>query len=424
MRLAGGTRSLSYTRGIGFQKFCGAILFALLACGPLLAQETHPAWRAVEWQAARREKAALLEHEKLSSADVRLNAIRDGRVIERFTQGLSGFRLVLGGMPTGQGFAIGPEYLRRDLAHGQLEFRTSARGALSKAVLLDLQVSLPRLAHNKAFVDFYAAHQNSPRIDYYGPGPDSRKDDRTNFRLETNSYDFTAGVKPISQLRLGVTGGFLQANTGPGNHEEFPTTEDLFVPAMASGLFDQPDFWRGGFMAHFDYRDNPGGARSGGSYIARFLAYDDRNLGLHDFRRLELDAQQYIPFFNKRRVIALRVNSRMSYANNGQSVPFYLQPTIGGSDDLRGFRSYRFYADNAIVANAEYRWETFSGLDAALFFDAGKVAEKRSQVNFHNLEAAAGFGLRFNVRNNTFMRIDVGFSHEGTQIWLKFANPF
>jgi hemolysin activation/secretion protein len=101
-----------------------------------------------------------------------------------------------------------------------------------------------------------------------------------------------------------------------------------------------------------------------------------------------------------------------------------LQQTIVGSDDLRGFRRYRFYADNAIVVNAEYRWETFSGLDAALFFDAGKVAEKRSQVNFHNLEAAAGFGLRFNVRNNTFMRIDVGFSHEGTQIWLKFANPF
>jgi len=31
-------------------------------------------------------------------------------------------------------------------------------------------------------------------------------------------------------------------------------------------------------------------------------------------------------------------------------------------------------------------------------------------------------GLRFNVRNNVFLRLDVGFSHEGFQVWVKF-NP-
>ena len=74
--------------------------------------------------------------------------------------------------------------------------------------------------------------------------------------------------------------------------------------------------------------------------------------------------------------------------------------------------------------NAEYRWESFTGLDMALFFDAGKVTPKRSQINFHDLETAAGFGLRFNVRNSTFMRFDFGFSHEGFRLWFKFGNPF
>jgi hypothetical protein len=32
--------------------------------------------------------------------------------------------------------------------------------------------------------------------------------------------------------------------------------------------------------------------------------------------------------------------------------------------------------------------------------------------------------MRFNVRNDVFMRIDAGFSHEGYQVWLKFNNVF
>jgi hypothetical protein len=35
-----------------------------------------------------------------------------------------------------------------------------------------------------------------------------------------------------------------------------------------------------------------------------------------------------------------------------------------------------------------------------------------------------GFGLRFNVRNSTFLRTDVGFSHEGFQVWVKFSDIF
>jgi len=122
-------------------------------------------------------------------------------------------------------------------------------------------------------------------------------------------------------------------------------------------------------------------------------------------------------------LIALAGAATLSYPNGTSAVPFYLQPTLGGSEDLRGFRSYRFYDDNLLVVNAEYRWEAFSGLDMAVFFDAGKVAPKRSQLNFHNLETSTGFGLRFNMRNRTFFRIDTGFSHEGFQVWLKFGTP-
>jgi hypothetical protein len=76
------------------------------------------------------------------------------------------------------------------------------------------------------------------------------------------------------------------------------------------------------------------------------------------------------------------------------------------------------------LLNVEYRYEIFSGLDMAIFADAGKVAPRRDLINFRNLESTVGFGLRFNVRNNVFMRIDTGFSQEGFQVWLKFNDIF
>jgi hemolysin activation/secretion protein len=101
-----------------------------------------------------------------------------------------------------------------------------------------------------------------------------------------------------------------------------------------------------------------------------------------------------------------------------------MQPALGGSEDLRGYRPYRFRGDNMLVMNAEYRWEVFSGLDMAVFADAGKVAMKKSDLIATNLETSVGFGLRFHERDKTFLRIDVGFSHEGFQVWVKFTDVF
>jgi outer membrane protein assembly factor BamA len=101
-----------------------------------------------------------------------------------------------------------------------------------------------------------------------------------------------------------------------------------------------------------------------------------------------------------------------------------MQPTLGGQDDLRGFRPFRFRDKNLLLLNTEYRWEVFSGLDMAVFGDAGKVFARKSQLNLKDLETSAGFGFRFNARNNVFLRLDVGFSHEGFQVAMKFNNLF
>ena len=105
----------------------------------------------------------------------------------------------------------------------------------------------------------------------------------------------------------------------------------------------------------YDWRDNSSSPTSGGRYSAQYVRYLDQNLGAYN--RLDLDASQFIPLVNHTHVIALHAASSLTDTSANQHVPFYLQPTLGGPDTLRGYRFDRFYGDNSTLATAEYRWE-------------------------------------------------------------------
>jgi hypothetical protein len=372
----------------------------------------------------RDKKSAELKPEESSGTERALVQVQERRLIERFTYGIHGVRIRLGGLPTGQGFALGPEYFRPDLADGKVAVRAGVSGSIGRAVVMDAAVQFPRLAGGRMFASLGSSYSNLPRLDYYGPGPDSEKTGRSQYRLEVTRAVGEAGFRVMRHLSIGAKGGYLATNTGPGNNDRFIATDQQFSPVTTPGLDRQTNFLTGGAFVHIDYRDNALGPRRGGSYRFDLTRYSDRDLKIYSFNSYDVDLQQYFPFFNERRVIVLRGKATFSAPDGGNQVPFYLQPTLGGSETLRGYRAYRFYDDNMMVMNAEYRWETFSGLDMAIFADAGKVFPRRGDFNFDDLESSVGFGFRFNVRNAVFLRIDFGFSHEGFQAWFKFNNVF
>jgi outer membrane protein assembly factor BamA len=104
-------------------------------------------------------------------------------------------------------------------------------------------------------------------------------------------------------------------------------------------------------------------------------------------------------------------------------VPFYMQPTVGGSRTLRGVSDYRFRDRNAMWLNVEYRWEAFSALDMALFTDWGSVAPTFSDLGFS--EHAYGIGFRFNTPRAVFLRVDIATGGgEGLRTFFKFSKAF
>ena len=319
-----------------------------------------------------------------------------------------------------------------------------AIGSVRTYYMAGVGMVLPGFADRRLSLAVDGGYLYAPELDYYGPGPDSSKGDRTNYLEEDTSVNFRMRWRPPRQhVTWGVDLGALFVNVGPGTRSGIAPTPSVFGPSEAPGIDVQTDFLRAGSFIDFDYRDVyveadsyrnippdrrgyraiPLDASKGTRVIAGYQQYFDIHQNTFSFGRLFADAEQYLPFRNKSHVVALHAGTELSYQPEDQVVPFYLQPTLGGPHDDRGFRRYRFYDENVIRLNAEYRWNVSYGFDMALFADAGKVFNKPGQIGLSNLESSVGFGLRFRSPQRLLFRIDTGFSHEGFQVWL-VSNSF
>ena len=226
--------------------------------------------------------------------------------------------------------------------------------------------------------------------------------------------DLEGRIRVWRKFYVGAAVGYYVANTGKGERSGFPSTDEIFHPSQTPGLSQQSRFFAGRRLSRVRLERQSAWAAEQQSLLHGHLRYSDQQLDLHSFHRLEVGAEQYIPYWNRTRVIALQARAVGAWARDGQTVPFYLQPTLGGNDLLRGFERYRFYDQSAFHAAVEHRWYVFSNMHAALFFEAGKVAPKVSQLNFHKLEYAGGIGFRFTIQDTVIMRIDNAVSREDT----------
>ena len=163
--------------------------------------------------------------------------------------------------------------------------------------------------------------------------------------------------------------------------------------------------------------------RGGGRYRATFARYTDRDLNQFSFNRWDVDLRQYIPFVHDTHTIALRAWASSSDPVDGGEVPFYLQPTLGGSRSLRGYRTFRFRDLSALLMQAEYRFRVNEFVTGAVFYDTGAVAPGLDRVG--RLEADYGFGLRVGSRTTVALRADIAFGgREGTRFLLRFDDAF
>ncbi len=385
------------------------------------AEAPEPASRLEQINQARGEKAEKLEPETPGEIEQLIDrAITAGFLAEPYKLGVK-----IGGLIPGGGFSMGPRYYRPDLWKEKMQLDFSAVGSINQYYALEATAAFPKIANQRLDAVFTLRRNDYPSINYFGSGPRTDKNDRSNFRREDNFFYSRVGWRPDRRhLLLGMENTFLLQNVGPGINSRHPTSEEAFSFAETPGLEIQPRYLITGPFANFDFRDKPGDPHSGGAFNVRYLNYSDRTEQRFSFRRLEAQAEQYFSFWNKKRVLALFSRAQLSYADAGQGIPFYMQPTLGGPGDLRAYTQFRFQDNNSLVFTGEYRWEVSSGFDMALFADAGNVFPRPGLIGFRNMQGGGGLGLRFKSRDNMALRLDMGVGSEGFRIWLSSASVF
>jgi hypothetical protein len=333
----------------------------------------------------------------------------------------------LGNMITGSGWiSAGPGY-RHHLFDGHAVVDVSAAVSWKFYKMAQGRVELPHLAEDHLTLGSQVIYQDLLQVNYFGQGGHSLESNRSGYRLHETDVLGYATVRTAPWFSVSGRFGWIHQaalSTMTGWSVSYPNTLAIFSDVTAPGLTQQPAFLHGDVSVAADTRNHPGHPTRGGLFRVTAASYADRNYGKYSFRRYEAEAAEFVPLVEEKWVLALHAWEVFSDTSSGNIVPFYLLPSLGGKNTLRGYYDYRFHDRDMQVFNAESRWGLFTHVDAAIFVDAGKVASVASDLDFKHMRTSYGAGLRLHNRTTTVGRLDIGHGTEGWRVVFKINDPF
>jgi hypothetical protein len=196
---------------------------------------------------------------------------------------------------------------------------------------------------------------------------------------------------------------------------QFPSVETRFTPAALAGIATKTTYLHSQGTVGFDWRTSPGYSRRGGFYGVTLHDYADKDEQF-GFQELDYEAIQHIPILREAWVISLRARARTTHPKSDQQVPFFMLPYVGSGSTLRGFTSHRFRDQNSLVLQGEWRIMANRFMETAVFYDTGKVAARRADLDLNGLKSDYGFGVRFHGPFSTPLRVEVARSPEGSRL--------
>ena len=370
--------------------------------------------------------------------------------------------IAVGSIAPGNGFGAGPAFVTHwtPNENWRMNFNADAivsangswrAGVYGKAVYTKISPGTTTVRPYPV-INVYAEGISLNKIAFYGLGPDTTRPDQTFFGMRETivGASITYPVfKPLNMSLHGeVNGRFVDIR---GNHKESsPSIEQVHTEATAPGLTDQPafaQFGEGVRLRPVLFDDN---LRL--NYFVnyqQFVAGDSR----FSFQRLTIDLSHQIPLSRTTRTllprdhngpddcsssatsathdcpsvtrdregsIGLRMLLIESFTSSGHVVPFYFQPTLGGSDingksSLASYQDYRFRAPNLLLFQGNIEHSIYGPLGAAFVAETGKVALTRGDIEFKHFVHSYAAGLT--LRAGGFPMVSLMFAwggHEGT----------
>jgi hypothetical protein len=309
----------------------------------------------------------------------------------------------------GGGFTMGVGHTNYVSAYNYLDVRGSY--TITNYKRAEVEFVAPRMFNRRGHLSLIGGWREATQVGFYGIGPNTPKDDRTNYLFQQPYASALLTVFPRRRnfmLRGGVE--FTQWSQEPGDGS-FPSVEEVYTPQTLPGLGADVTYLHSQGTVGLDWRTSPGYSRRGAYLAATIHDFKDRddNFG---FQLAEYEGIAHVPIL--REAWALSFHGRVQTANekDGQQIPFFMLPALGGGSSLRGYSSWRFRDQNSLLLQAEWRIMVNRYLDLAFFYDAGKTVARTSDIDFDGLKDDFGFGVRFHGPFSTPLRIELARSSE------------
>jgi hypothetical protein len=312
--------------------------------------------------------------------------------------------------------------------------------------------------HPYTVFNLYAQSLSLDQLFFYGLGPNSFQSNASVFGMTQT----IAGANAIVPVGHGLNASLLGEVNGRfvdlrGNHHESsPSIEQIFTEVTAPGLTTQPAFAQLGEGIRLEpvlVNDH-----LQLDYLAQFQQYVAPSDGHYSFRRFTTDLDNTIPLYrnsgsygakttngpdecastlgatkcpamqrNREGSLELRLLITESVASAGKVVPFYFQPTLGGSDIndnpwLPSYNDYRFRAPNTLLLREGFEHSIWGPIGFTFSADQGKVALARNDIAFNHL--AHSFTAGFTVRAGGLPALTLAFAWAGpTTHTIATVNP-
>lgn len=276
------------------------------------------------------------------------------------------------------------------------------------------------------------------KLTYFGLGPNTTDTARSYFGMRETIAGADVIWPAFRRLNMSLLG---EANTRlvdlrGSQGQSSPSIEQIYTPVTAPGLANQPAYAQFGegirirpSLAH-DYVNL--------NYSVNLKEFVSSSSSSPSFRRLNLDFQHQFLLYQTTRSIAPRegngpdecsedpsatarqcppitlpkgssrnlegsISLGLSITESfsgGSTIPFYFQPTLGGSDingspSLPSYQDYRFRGPNTILFHASFEHSVYSRwpIGVVAMIDEGKIAMTHGDVDFSHLRHSYAAGL-------------------------------
>lgn len=285
---------------------------------------------------------------------------------------------------------------------------------------IDFDYTIKRFLSDRGRLEIEGTFANRPDRTFLS-GNDADFDDRSFYDRQDIEAAVSYSYSLTDNMMLRFNTDYLIRDITQSDRQT-----DEGVPAFPDNLLGKQSLLSTGLNVAIDYAKGVPRINRGSRLITDIQW--SRSLTDDQFHYINYSAEwnQFLPlpYLPDDRRLALKGELRKAESLGDEQIPFFENPSLGSSKDLRGFSTNRFRDTGSLLFTLEYRYPIWDFSDVVLFVDEGQVFNRYSDISIPNFHTSYGFGFHLISAKGFAFRSEFAFSRETSRFIILISPNF